>query len=93
MQDRRRPDDRMPCERQFLEQVEDSGTNSAGLIRRLEEDRFEMPHLLGDPQHLFCGQVRSIGKHRQAVAAEWNSAEHVDVSVIEVHLISVTAQT
>ena len=75
----------MPGEGQFVEQVEDSGANGAGLIRRLEKDRFEVPHLLGDPQHLLCAEVSSVGKDRQAVPAEWNSTEHVDMTVSEIH--------
>jgi hypothetical protein len=62
VQDRRRPNDRVSGEGQFVEQIEDPGTDSAGLARRLEKDGFEMPHLLGDAQHLFRTQVPSVGK-------------------------------
>ena len=87
MQDRRRPNDRVSGEGQFVEQIEDPGTDSVGLARRLEKDGFEMPHLLGDAQHLFRTEVPSVGKDRQAVAAEWGLAEDVDVTVGEIHYV------
>jgi hypothetical protein len=93
VQDRRRPNDRVSGEGQFVEQIEDPGTNSARLIRRLKINGFEMPHLLGDAQHLFRTQVPSVGKDRQAVAAEWGLAEDVDMTVSEIHQILVTALT
>src|SRR6188472_3187663 len=87
VQDRRRSDYRMACKGQFVEQIEDPGANSARLVGGPQKDRFEMPHLLSDPQHLFCSQARGVGKDRHTVAAERNSAENVDMTVGEIHRI------
>jgi hypothetical protein len=45
-----------------------------------------MPHLLGDPQHLFGAEVPGVGKDDEAVAAERGLAEDVDVNVGEIHV-------
>ena len=87
VQDRRRPDDRVSGEGQFIEQVEDSGLDSVGTRCGLKKNRFEVPQLLSDSQHLFCTEVSGIGEHRQAVAPEGISGEHVDVAVGEAHHI------
>ena len=85
MQDGRRTDDRVSGEGQFVEQIEDPGSDDGGPVRRLEEDGFEMPHLLGDAQHLFGSQLACIGKDGEAVASERFSAEDVDVNEGETH--------
>ena len=54
---------------------------------RVHDRTFEMPHLLGDAQHLFRTQVASVEKDRQAVAAKWRLAEDVDMTVGEIHQI------
>jgi len=50
VQDGRRSDDRVSGEGQFVEQIEDPGADGSRLIRRLEKDRLEVPHLLRDAQ-------------------------------------------
>src|ERR1700742_3599391 len=75
----------MTRERQLLEEIEYSGANRIGLGCPLQENRLEVPQLLGDTQHLGRRQPASLDKHWQAIAVVWVRSKDIYVTVFQTH--------